>query len=301
MERQNGAATGQDANLAGGASAGGASAGGASAGSASAGAAFREGRLEEAIAAATAAVKAAPADIARRVLLAEFLIFAGNLERADVLLDAASDLDPGAAVVIAEFRQLLRAETARRQVWRDGRLPEFLDEPGDVERALLAALVAGRAGDVAEAQAQADAAEAARPAAPGEHSAAGAVESFEDFRDASDATAGILEVLTVTGKYYWVPIDRVEAIEFHPPVRPRDLIWRRASVSVAAGPDGDVYIPVTYFSDDAALGAEYRLGRATGWSEEGEGPVVGIGQREFLVGEAVLPIMEIGTLTFRHG
>ena len=267
---------------------------------ASAGAAFRAGKLDDAIAAATASVKAAPNDIARRVLLAEFLIFAGNLERADVLLDAAADLEPGAAVVIAEFRQLLRAEMARRQVWRDGRVPEFLGEPGEVERALLAALVALRAGDLPEARRQAEAAEAARDAAPGEHSAGDAAESFEDFRDASDTTGGILEVLTVTGKYFWVPIGKVEEIEFHAPSRPRDLIWRRASLSVADGPDGDVYIPVTYFSDDPALGADYRLGRATGWSEDGPGPVIGIGQREFLVGEDVLPIMELGRIAFRR-
>ena len=120
---------------------------------------------------------------------------------------------------------------------------------------------------------------------------------FEDFRDASDITSGVLEVLTTTGKYFWVPIARVTEMVFHKPMRPRDLIWRRASLAVAAGPDGDVYIPVTYASDDPALGAEYRLGRATGWTE-GDGPVAGFGQREFLVGDEAVPIMELGALRF---
>lgn len=262
------------------------------------GAAFRAGRLDDAVAAATAAVKARPTDVSARVLLAEMLVFAGNFERADVLLDAAGQLDPGAAVVVAEFRQLLRAEMARRQLYRDGRVPEFLDEPGPVERSLLEAVVALRAGDAAAAAAAADAAETARKRMAGVADGA----AFEDFRDASDITSGILEVLTTTGKYFWVPIARVTEITFHKPVRPRDLIWRRASIAVASGPDGDVYVPVTYTPvagapDDPAPGAEYRLGRATAWTE-GDGPVTGIGQREFLVGDEAVPIMDLGALRF---
>ena len=87
---------------------------------------FRAGRLADALAAANAEVKAAPTDLGRRVLLAELLLFSGNLERADVILDAAGQLDPSVAVVVSEFRQLLRAETARRQLYRDGRVPELL-------------------------------------------------------------------------------------------------------------------------------------------------------------------------------
>jgi type VI secretion system protein ImpE len=77
------------------------------------GALFRAGKLADAVAAANAAVRKAPADLSARVLLAELLMFAGNPERADVILDAASAVDPQAAVVIAEFRQLLRGGMPR--------------------------------------------------------------------------------------------------------------------------------------------------------------------------------------------
>ena len=83
-----------------------------------------------------------------RILLAELLMLVGNLERADVLLDAAGALDPSAAVVVSEFRQLLRAETARRQFWRDGRVPEVVGTPTAQEREALAPVVAWRAGDL---------------------------------------------------------------------------------------------------------------------------------------------------------
>ena len=90
---------------------------------------FRAGRLKDAVAQANAAVRKATSDLAARVLLAELLLFQGNLDRADLILDAAADLTPDAALVIAEFRQLLRGEQARRQLSRDGRVPELLSDP----------------------------------------------------------------------------------------------------------------------------------------------------------------------------
>ena len=112
---------------------------------------FREGNLADALTAANAAVRKAPTDIGARVLLAELLAFSGNIERADVVLDACADLDPTAAIVVAEFRQLLRGELARRQLFSDGRVPEFLGEPTAAQRSSLAAIVALRNGDLPEA------------------------------------------------------------------------------------------------------------------------------------------------------
>jgi type VI secretion system protein ImpE len=263
-------------------------------GSQTAGTLFRAGKLAEAVEAAGAAVRKAPTDLGARVLLAELLLASGNLERADVILDAASETDPGAAVVIAEFRQLLRAEMARRQLHRDGRVPEFIGEPGEAERAILAALVAVRGGDLAEAVRLAASAEAARPRAAG--SLAG--KPVEDFRDADDLSAGFFEVLSTTGKYFWIPTERVESLLFHPPKRPRDLVWRRASMSVQDGPEGEVYLPATYASEEADLSQALRLGRETEWRELAPGLVRGVGQRVFLAGEDAVGIMDLTELSF---
>ena len=253
---------------------------------------FRGGHLMEAVTAAGAALKAAPADLGARVLLAEMLLFTGNVERADVILDAAADIAPDAAVVIAEFRQLLRAEMARRQLFRDGRVPEFLGDPPPACAATLAALVALQTGDEAEAARCAARAEAERPRMPGRLDGA----AFDDLRDVDDLCCAHFEVLTTTGKYFWIPVERVESVEFHPPKRPRDLYWRRASMAVHDGPDGDVYLPAIYATDDASLPEALRLGRATDW--RGTDLVRGAGQRVFLVGEEARSLMELGALEF---
>jgi type VI secretion system protein ImpE len=262
------------------------------------GALFRAGKLMPAIEAANAAVRKSPADLGGRILLAELLLFTGNVERADVILDAAAQADPTSLIAVAEFRQLLRAEIARRQYSRDGRVPEFLGEPSEALKAALAAGVALRAGEIAEAARHAAEAEATRPRVPGVATQQDATTPFDDFRDVDDLHAGFFEVLTTTGKYYWIPTERVASVEFEAPRRPRDLVWRRANMVVTDGPDGVVYIPALYDSGKVDLGDELRLGRATEWGDEETDPVRGTGQRVFLIGDDAQPIMELAALRF---
>ena len=259
-----------------------------------AGALYRAGKLTPAIEAANAAVRNNPADLSARVLLAELLVFAGNLDRADRILDAAAQIDPSAMVGVAEFRQLLRAALARRQHSSEGRLPEFLGEPTPALRSALAAQVALRAREAEEVGRHAAEAEASRPRVPG-HSEDLA---FDDFRDVDDLHAGFFEVLTTTGKYFWIPTERVASIEFHAPRRPRDLAWRRATVSVNNGPDGEVYIPAIYDTDHPDLSDDLLLGRASDWIGPEDGPVRGVGRRVYLVGDNDVSIMELTSLRF---
>lgn len=262
------------------------------------GALFQAGRLDDAIAAANAAVRAAPAEAAPRQLLAELLLFQGNAQRADTLLDALTTMEPAVAVPVAAFRQLLRAEEARRQVWMEGRVPEFLGTPPGHVMRRLEALVALRAGDAAAAASLVEEAEAERPPSAGMLDGV----AFDDFRDADDLCAGVLEVLTTTGKYFWIPTERIAEAEFHPPQRARDLFWRRVTMSVRDGPDGDVFVPALYLPYDATQPDPIRLGRATDWTDGGgapvRGPVRGLGQRMFLVGEEGRTVMELASLAF---
>ena len=115
-----------------------------------AGDAFKAGDIEGAVAAATAAVKAAPREPGPRWLLAELLCFAGEFERADRALDAVIEETPSPTVM--EFRQLLRSEVVRRQVFTEGRVPKFQGEdPTEAQKAAAQAITLLRAGDAAGA------------------------------------------------------------------------------------------------------------------------------------------------------
>lgn len=260
---------------------------------------FRAGHLEAAITAANDSVRRAPAVMEHRMLLAELLLFAGRFDRADTVLAAAETIDPSLMLVASEFRHLLRAEIARQQTWNEGRVPEFVGEPTESLSLSLKALTLLREGNEAGAAQAAQQAEAVRPHVGGQHEDA----SFDDFRDADDICAGFIEVLTVTGRYFWMPTERIEEAIFHPARRPRDLFWRRCSMNVRAGPDGDVYVPAIYAGGPATASSPgeadadtLRLGKSTEWS--GETLVRGRGQRLFLAGEDGLAIQDLVSLTF---
>ena len=256
------------------------------------------GRLEAAIAEVTAAVKSAPKAFENRWLLAELLVLAGAFDRADTQLDTLITLEPGFAVSATPIRQLLRAEMARRQCFDEGRVPELLDGAGPQVRERLEAFVLLREGRRAEAGAVVERAEVARPALSGRITAAGEERSFDDFRDLDDITAEVFEVLTQTGKYYWIEMHRVELVEFAPPERPLDLIWRRARLVVKDAFDAEVHLPAVYGTLTGADEAS-RLGRRTEWvGGEGEA-VVGVGRRCFVLdGEHDVDMMAIERITF---
>lgn len=255
---------------------------------------FQAGKLKEAIAAALDAVKKHPTDTDRRGQLCEMLCFAGDMERADRQLETIGQQDPQAQVGVSMFRQLIRAETARQQFHAEGRVPEFLGEPSAVLKLHLEASICAREGAWPEAFAKLAEAESQRAKVGGVCNG----QAFHDFRDLDDLTASFFEVLTSTGKYYWVPIERVQVLEFRAPERPKDLLWRRAHMSVHDGPDGEVFLPSLYVGTHTHDDDRLRLGRGTQWIEQEGEPVRGIGQREFLVGEEALSIMQLNELTF---
>lgn len=255
---------------------------------------FQAGKLRDALTAALEVVKKKPTDTDARGQLIELLFFVGDLERADKHLETIGQQDVNAQVGVSLLRQLVRAETARQQFYREGRLPEFLSEPSDALKLHLEASIAVREGNLAVAAAKLAEAEGKRTPLRGSHHGA----PFESFRDLDDLCASFWEVLTSNGKYYWIPADRVEFAEFRAPERPKDLVWRRCNMKVLDGPEGEVFIPVIYANMPQDSDEQLRLGRGTDWLDSGTGLVRGIGQRTFLVGNDDIPIMQLGELSF---
>jgi len=257
---------------------------------------YQAGELKQAIAAAIEDVKKNPTDTARRSLLCDLLLFNCDIEKADKQLDAIGHQDPDAAVGIGLYRHLLRAEEARQQFYNDGRVPEFIGLPSDHLKLHLEASIRLREGNVAEAMSLLAKAEEKRPHCKGTCGG----KAFDDFRDGDDLNASYFEVLTSTGKYFWIGIDQVEYLEIRKPTRPRDLVWVRAHMIVKDGPDGEVYMPTMYAGTHTNEDDRVRLGRSTDWKGKTGEPVRGVGQRTFLVGEEGKTILELGTVNFEQ-
>ena len=263
-----------------------------------AGDALRAGDIAGALAAATAAVKAAPTDADARWLMAEMLLLTGDAERADRMLDAAALHEPNPAVL--EFRKLLRAEVLRTQVLREGREPKYQgDDATPAQKAAMRGRMLLRLGDVDGANAAAAEVEALREPAPGRlEGADGSSTAFDDLRDADDLLAAELEVLTTAGDHILVPVTRVRSLSFDPPRRTRDLVWRRCSIDLKDGTEGVVYMPALYLGLVAETDSGLLLGRATEWTDAADGPIRGRGQRLLLVGEEAVPFTSLTTVVF---
>jgi len=253
---------------------------------------YQTGDLAQAVVAATEEVKKHPADTSRRGFLCELLCFVGELQRADLQLDAMGQQDPQVMLGISLFRQLIRAAQAREQFFGEGRLPEFLEQPPPYLRCHLEASIRLREGRPGEAAELLEEAERQRPGVAGVCNG----ERFDDMRDIDDLTASFFEVLTSNGKYYWIPVERVELIEFRKPRRPRDLLWREVHMVVAGGPDGEVYLPTLYPGSAAEEDDRIKLGRMTEWRGGDGSPIQGLGQRMFVIGEEDRTILELEEL-----
>lgn len=255
---------------------------------------YEAGKLDDAIAAQTEAVKKDPANTDLRGFLCELLCFAGEFERADRMLDTISKQAPEREMGTALLRQLVRAEIWRQQFFSDGRVPELLTDPTPSVEAQLRASVHVRAGEHAEAAKALADAEEKRVPVKGTFNG----ESFDDMRDLDDQMGGVLEVLSTTGKYFWVPLESVETMELRPPARPQDLVWRRTAMEVRGGPDGEVYLPAIYAPMAEEAADAVRLARATDWLGGDEAAMRGQGLRTFLVGEEARTLMEFERVEF---
>ncbi|MDH5545254.1 MAG: tetratricopeptide repeat protein [Gammaproteobacteria bacterium] len=253
------------------------------------------GQLREAIHEATRMVRESPFDLDARSLLVECLILACEYERADKQLDTIVHQHPESMGGVSLLRQLIRAEMARKDFYEKGRVPEFVDQPQDNVQQMLRASIFLREGELPSASEVFNKLEETRQQRSGSCNGS----SFEDFRDLDDRLGTVFEVLTTTGKYYWIPTNSIKKIEFRKAENLLDIKWRRAYVETTDDNlQGEVYIPGTYYSDIETTHDVAKLGRTTDWVGGENGPACGIGQKMFLVGEEAKTIMELETLSF---
>ena len=248
---------------------------------------FKANKLADAVAAQMQEVKAHPGDHAKRLFLFELLAFAGDLDRARRQIDAVNYGQVELDTAVDKYRKLLDAEQARRRVFHEGIMPQFLVPPPEHLGKRLEAVNALRGNKPAEAAKLLGQANDAAPAVRGLLNG----KPFDALRDCDDLFGPVLEVMA-HGDYYWLPLEQVVSLAMNPPKFPRDLLWVPAKLAVRDGPAGDVFLPALYPGSHEQSDNQIKLGRSTDWKQAEGGPVRGVGLRLFLVGEDAMSLLD---------
>jgi type VI secretion system protein ImpE len=239
--------------------------------------ALRTGRLDEALDLLQQQVRKAPADARLRVFLFQLLCVRGEWNRALTQLNVAGELDAGTLLMVQTYREALRCEVYRAEVFAGARTPMVLGQPEEWFALLLQSLaLAAQTHHQQAAQLRSQALEQA-PAIPGKLNGV----SFEWIAD-GDARIGPCLELILNGRYYWVPLHHIRTIRIEKPADLRDFVWAPVELTWANGGEAVALIPSRYPGTEAAPDTALQLCRRTDWQEPVPGMFYGLGQRAFI-------------------
>ena len=257
---------------------------------------FKAGRLQAALQAQTAEVKSQPQDQAQRFFLFELLAFNGNFDRARRQIDAVQFNELELDATVANYRRLLDAEQARRDLFERGLRPQLLGPSPEHLELRLSGLECLREDHPAEAARLLK--QAAENTAPLRGELNG--RPFTILLDADELFGTIVEVMSGTGAYFWLPLEQITSLTVEAPQSPRDLLWAPAHLELASGAEGDVFLPALYPYSWEHADENVRLGRATDWVQNDDSPVLGRGLRTYLVDDDALTLLQWQELQISH-
>ena len=242
-------------------------------------------RLADLLAEGQKSVRGEPANAKRRIMLFQLLVLSGQWDRALTQLSVVNDMGTEADDFVRTYREVIRCELFRKEVYAGGKTALVLGEPQEWIARLAEALRLLGEGKVDEAARLREAAFEAAPSVSGRLND----EPFEWIADADVRMGPVCEAM-VNGKYYWIPFDRLARIEVEAPTDLRDLIWAPARLTFRNGGEQVAFLPARYPGSEAAEDDGLRLCRRTEWRDVGADTHVGMGQRMFAtdVGETAI-------------
>ncbi len=251
----------------------------------------RAGRLDEALADLQAQVRKQPADPRLRIFLFQLLCVLGQWERALNQLKVAGEMDPNAATMMATYKEVLRCEMLRADVFAGKQSPLLFGKPAEWMALLMQALRLVGQQKFDEA---APLRERAFEEAP---TTSGAVDgqAFEWIGDADPRIGPMLEAI-INGRYYWIPFNRLSEIKIDKPVDLRDIAWTPATLTLANGGETVALIPTRYPGTESSGNPVLVMARGTDWIERPAGTGVthfGVGQRLFATDQAEYALMDV--------
>lgn len=262
--------------------------------------------LAESLAELQQRVRQSPGDAALRTFLFQLLSVLGQWDRALAQLEVAGELDPGALAMVQIYRDAVRAEPLRAEVFAGKRTPVVLGEPEPWNALLLEALKLAGDGRHAEAaelratafeQAPAVAGRIVTATTPDGGDGPPTGEPFAWLAD-SDARLGPVIEAIVLGRYWWIPMHRIRRLHVEPPTDLRDLVWTAVHFEWANGGESWGLVPTRYPGSESSEDDALRLAGRTEWREVAADAFYGLGQRMFATDTTECAILDLRRVDF---
>ncbi len=254
---------------------------------------LRGGDVAAALKALQAQVRSEPANAKLRVFLFQLLCINGDWDRALSQLNVAGELDPGNLGMVQVYREALRTEFLRRDIFAGRKSPLIFGDPDRWIALLLEALRLTATGEAGKGQALREEAFESAPTSGGRLNGA----AFEWIADADPRLGPMFEAI-VNGRYYWVPFSRVAELRVEEPEDLRDLVWTPIEIKWTNGGDAVGLIPTRYPGSEAHADDNIRLSRRTEWEALGDAGHTGVGQRVWATNADEYPLLEVRQVIF---
>jgi type VI secretion system protein ImpE len=255
--------------------------------------AMRAGDLQAALAIVQDRIRKSPADADLRVFLFQLLCILGQWERALPQLSVASEIDPKALAMAQMYRETVRCELLRAEVFAGKRSPMIFGEPQQWLALLIESLLSKATSTERNAEALRSKAFETAPATSGAMDGT----PFEWIADADMRLGPVCEAV-INGRYYWLPFDNLARIDLEQPQDLRDLVWAPAHFKFINGGESVGVIPTRYAGSESSDDNLVRLGRKTEWLETIPEVFHGMGQRVFATDGGDHPLLTIRNISF---
>jgi type VI secretion system protein ImpE len=256
--------------------------------------ALREGSLEQALALLQDQVRGNPAEVKHRTFLFQLLALLGQWDRAMTQLNVAGELDAGTLAMVQTYREALRCEVLRAEIFAGKRTPLVFGKPQAWMALLIEAQRLVAEGAFAQAADVRGKALEEAPATPGEVDGT----PFEWITDGDTRLGPVLEVI-VNGRYYWAPFDRIAEVQLDKPEDLRDLVWMPAHLTWTNGGQTVALIPNRYPGSESAADVDLVRARKTEWVEHPGDTFIGLGQRMLFTDQGEYALMDLRHLILR--
>lgn len=238
------------------------------------------------------AIREEPAKASLRTFYFQLLAVLGDWTKALAQLQVCAQLDPKAVPMAQAYREAMRCELLRTEVFEGRRTPYILGEPPQWLSYMVDALKAQSEGSH---DAALNLRTQALDLAP---TCAGTIngDPFEWLCDSDSRLGPILELHT-NGCYYWVPYSSIRSIAFEKPQDLRDLVWQPAELTLVNESTVQGLVPARYptqAGDDDTL----RLARRTEWTDIGGEHVAGRGQRVLISDQGDHALLDVRAIAF---